>query len=243
MDGRDIRAGGALYERILDDVRARIVSGEWPPEHRIPSEHEFTRAYGCSRMTVNKALSRLAEAGLIERRRRTGSFVARPHSQSAVLKISDVGTEVAELGLPHRHEIIARATRRATRQDRELLGVATGAGVLDIVCHHFAGTTPFCLEKRIISLQAVPAAAGEDFRDLAPGSWLVAHVPWTRAEHRIHAAAASRAVAKAMGVRIGAPSLVVVRRTWRDAVPVTRVELTYNSTHEIVARFTPAGTL
>ncbi|MDE2335307.1 MAG: histidine utilization repressor [Rhodospirillales bacterium] len=243
MDGSDVRQGAALYERILGDVRARIISGEWPPGHRVPSEHEFTIAYDCSRMTVNKALTRLAEAGLIERRRRAGSFVARPHSQSAVLKISDVGAEVAELGLRYHHEVLHQAIRRATRLDRDLLGVAAGTGLLEISCRHFAGDTPFCLERRVISLTAVPEAARQDFRDLGPGAWLVAHVPWTRAEHRIRATSASREVARAMSVPAGAACLVVVRRTWRDAVPVTRVELTYDSSHVIVARFTPAGTI
>ena len=51
------------------------MSGEWAPGHRIPFEHELATEYGCSRMTVNKALSQLARAGLIERRRRSGSFV------------------------------------------------------------------------------------------------------------------------------------------------------------------------
>ena len=48
----------SLYQRILGDIRGRILSGEWPPGHRIPFEHELTEEYGCSRMTVNKALSR-----------------------------------------------------------------------------------------------------------------------------------------------------------------------------------------
>ena len=41
-------------------------------------------------MTVNKALSELAQADLIERRRRAGSFVRRPQHRSAVLKIADI---------------------------------------------------------------------------------------------------------------------------------------------------------
>jgi GntR family histidine utilization transcriptional repressor len=34
--------------------------------------------YRCSRMTVSKALSELAQADLIERRRKAGTFVRRP---------------------------------------------------------------------------------------------------------------------------------------------------------------------
>ena len=236
------RALAPLYERILGDVRTRIVSGEWPPGRKIASEHEFARDYGCSRMTVNKALTRLADAGLIERRRRSGSVVARPHSQSAVLKITDVGAEVEALGLVHRHEIVSRAERRATARDRERLDALAGARVLEIVCRHDAGGTPFCLERRLVNLAAVPEAADEDFRAIAPGAWLVAKVPWTRAENRILAVAASREVAGVLDLPVGAPCLVVVRRTWRDDAPVTWVELAYASSHEIVARFSPAET-
>ena len=60
----------SLHELILGEVEGRILSGEWPPGYRIPFEHELTAQYGCSRMTVNKALSALVKKGLIERRRR-----------------------------------------------------------------------------------------------------------------------------------------------------------------------------
>ena len=51
--------------------------------------------YGCSRMTVSKALSELAQADLIERRRKASTFVRRPTFLSAVLKIADIRAEIA----------------------------------------------------------------------------------------------------------------------------------------------------
>jgi GntR family histidine utilization transcriptional repressor len=229
----------SLHERIFSDVRSAIVSGAWSPGHRIPFEHEFSDQYACSRMTVNKALSRLAEAGLIERRRRSGSFVAQPHTQSAVLKISDVGAEVAALGLKHRFEVLSRTVRRATDRDRILLDLPDGARVLAIDCRHFAGDAPFCLEHRLVSLAAVPEAADEPFLTLPPGAWLIAKAPWTRAENVISAENASRELAEALGLAKGGAILVVVRRTWRDDLPVTRVKLSYAKGRELVARFSP----
>src|SRR5262245_51587564 len=107
----------SLYQRILGDIRDRILAGEWPPGHRIPFEHELSVSYRCSRMTVNKALSQLAKAGLIERRRRSGSFVRRPQLQSAVLEIYDIKAEVQALGLPYRYELRSRREHKATRAD------------------------------------------------------------------------------------------------------------------------------
>jgi DNA-binding GntR family transcriptional regulator len=69
-----------LYKQIRLDIERRILTGEWPPGHRIPFEHQLMTRYGCSRMTVSKALTELAQADLIERRRRAGTFVRRPRS-------------------------------------------------------------------------------------------------------------------------------------------------------------------
>ena len=102
------------------------MSGDWPPGHRIPFEHELSAEYHCSRMTVNKALSQLAKSGLIERRRRSGSFVSRPRSQAAILEIHDIRAEVQALGRPYRYELVAREIRRATAADRQRLDVAAG---------------------------------------------------------------------------------------------------------------------
>jgi len=230
----------SLHQRILADIETRILTGEWPPGHRIPFEHELTAQYGCSRMTVSKALTQLAGAGLIERRRKAGSFVTRPHSQSAVLEIHDVRAEVAALGLPYRYEILSRRKRRATRADRALFGVAPDDMTLALVCRHDAAQQPFCLEQRLINLTAAPDAAEEPFAEASPGAWLVRRVPWTSAEHRISAAATRGESARALKIAEGLPCLVIERRTWSSETPVTHVKFTYpGEVHELVARFTP----
>lgn len=232
----------SLHQRILGDIRDRIVSGEWGPGHRIPFEHELTEEYGCSRMTVNKALSQLAKAGLIERRRRSGSFVRRPQSQAAVLEIHDIRIEVEALGLPYRYELISQSRRRATTMDRERLGAdqSSSGQVLALQCLHHAGARPFCVEDRLINLGAVPEAADARFADAAPGPWLIGQVPWSSAEHVIRATAADPEVAAELNQAPGAACLVIERRTWSADRPVTHVRFTYPAdAHAVVARFTP----
>src|SRR5882724_8525826 len=88
----------ARYTEIQRALEGAIVSGEWPPGARVPSEQELLKRYRCSRMTVNKALSALAASGLIIRRRRTGSFVATPDVENNVLQIHDTEEEVLREG-------------------------------------------------------------------------------------------------------------------------------------------------
>jgi GntR family histidine utilization transcriptional repressor len=231
----------SLHQRILGDVKDRILSGEWAPGQRIPFEHELQARYGCSRMTVSKVLTELAQARLIERRRKAGSFVLHPIAQSAALEIRDIKSEVEALGLAHRHEIVHRRARRASARDRERLGLASPGPVLELTCRHFAGARPFCFEERLIHLPAAPEARKERFLEVTPGAWLIRQTPWSAAEHRIRAAAADAATALALDIKTGTACLIVERRTWRAETPVTFVRLTYPGyEHELVARFTPA---
>jgi len=87
-----------LHERIRQEIEGRIMAGDLRPGERLPSELELMAHYGCARMTVNKALSRLSESGLLERRKRAGTFVARPRTVSMVLEIPDLAQEVEGRG-------------------------------------------------------------------------------------------------------------------------------------------------
>ena len=101
-----------IAERIRSEIEARIVSGDWPPGHRIPFEHELVTQYGCARATVGKALTALVRSGLIERRRKAGTFVAYPHVQSAVLDIPDIGKAIAERTGSYRFDLLASDIRK-----------------------------------------------------------------------------------------------------------------------------------
>lgn len=230
----------SLIRRIRADISERILSGAWAPGHRIPFEHELTAQYGCSRMTVSRALAALTEAGLIERRRRAGTFVARPRTHSLVLDVPDIAAEVSARGETYSYELLARKIRPATRAELELLDLARAVDVLALRCLHRASGRSYGLEERLINLQAVPEAAGADFAATPPNSWLLAHVPWTEAEHRISAANVTRTTAGVLAVEPTAACLVVERRTWRGADKITHVRLTFpGDVYDLVARFAP----
>lgn len=236
-------AGGdrvSLHARIVADVEAAILSGAWPPGHRLPIETELAAQYGCSRMTVNKAMTRLTAAGLIERRRKSGTHVRLPQAQSAVLEISDIREEVLGLGVAYRYVLLKARRRAGSAQDRRLLGAPDAGPVLALDCLHFAGARPFCREERLIDLLTVPSAAAASFADHPPGRWLLERVPWSIAEHTIRATEAGAEMASTLLIPPGAACLVVERRTRLEDRPVTFVRLTYpGAAHALTASFRP----
>jgi GntR family histidine utilization transcriptional repressor len=231
-------AKSTLHRRIHTDIERGILSGELRPGDRIPFEHELMARYGCARMTVNKAIARLAEAGLIVRRRRAGSFVAQPKIQSVILEIPDIQSEITTRGEQYGLQLLSRKRRKATRAEEKTL--AGKGDLLALRCLHLANGRPFALEDRLISLASVPEAEHVDFAVESPGTWLLGHVPWTQAEHRISAVNADRESAKMLDVEINTACLAVERRTWRVSEHITHVRQVFPGTHyDLIARFSP----
>jgi GntR family histidine utilization transcriptional repressor len=225
-----------LGEAIRRVFEQRILSGALKPGVRLPTEQEIMAEFGCSRMTVSKALSALAVAGLIERRKRAGTFVARPRVHSMVLEVPDLAALVAARGQAYRFRLDRREETVA------LAGHLAGQPVLHLTGVHFADGTAMAFEDRTVSLAAVPEIAAADLAAEAPGTWLLHHVPWTEADTRITAVAAGAAEAGPLGVERGAPCLCVERRTWRGDAPITSVrQLFVAGSYELVAHFGPGG--
>lgn len=228
-----------LHERIRSHYEGLILSGELAPGARLPTEQELMKDYGCSRMTVNKALSALATAGMIERRKRAGTFVARPRVHSMVLDVPDLAEQVRERGQEYAYRPIRRIARLAGESAEEVLLAGKGT-LVQIDGLHLADGKPLGLEFRLVNALAVPEFVDSDFGSIAPGSWLLQHVPWTEAETRISAVVAIGEETERLGVASGTPCLCVERRTWRGSERITYVrQLFLGDAYDMVARFGP----
>lgn len=232
-----------LHERIRREIEAAILSGALRPGARLPTEHELMQQHGCARMTVNKALSALVAAGLVDRRKRAGSFVARPKVHSMVLDVPDLEQEVMQRGQRYRFDLLGREVNRADPGRAEEVQLAGGGDLLLLEGVHFADDVPLACEARLISLSAVPEIAGQSFDGASPGAWLLRHVPWTEAETRIAAVSADVAIAARLTLPLGTACLFVERRTWRGDEGITLVRQHFvGSAYDLIARFGSART-
>jgi GntR family transcriptional regulator len=67
------------YQRIADDLREAIRSGEHAPGEALPGENDLMQRYGVARMTARQALAVLQREGLAVARRGSGVFVSDFH--------------------------------------------------------------------------------------------------------------------------------------------------------------------
>lgn len=63
------------YARVIEELRRRIESGEYPPGSLMPSEHQLSDEFQITRATVVRALRVLRADGWIETQQGKGSFV------------------------------------------------------------------------------------------------------------------------------------------------------------------------
>lgn len=230
-----------LHARIHAAIAGRIRSGEWPPGTRIPPEHELTAEWGCARATVGKALAALVADGMVTRNRRAGTVVARPRIHSAVLTIPDVRAAVEARGGTYAHSILMDECRPPCCVNLGAEGHHLGESRF-LRVRHLSDGQPLMIEDRHIFLDPVPEARHADFAAEAPGAWLVAHVPWTEAEHRIAAEGTEGKVASLLEVGTGTPCLLIERRTWRRGETITLVRQWFRGdAFDLTARFGPQG--
>lgn len=108
-----------LVDKVLIDLRRKIVEKELVYGAQLPSEFELMREYEVGRSTVREAVKILTHAGLLTIKRGKGTFVAyneAAHSQHA----TETG-HIAETRHILEQAVIALAAERRTAEDLEKL--------------------------------------------------------------------------------------------------------------------------
>lgn len=68
-----------LSAQIEEQLKQQLLEGRWKAGERLPSEHELSKIFQVSRVSIRQALQSLSAQGLIETRSGDGSFVRQPN--------------------------------------------------------------------------------------------------------------------------------------------------------------------
>jgi GntR family transcriptional regulator, transcriptional repressor for pyruvate dehydrogenase complex len=120
-----------VSSRIAEQLQRQILSGELPPETRLPAESDLATELGVSRTAVRDAMRTLATRGLITVRHGHGMAVAKPSDASfaealilmlvrSELTVGDLIEARAQIEI----EIFPAAAERCTAEDIDLLASA-----------------------------------------------------------------------------------------------------------------------
>jgi GntR family transcriptional regulator, histidine utilization repressor len=214
------------WEDIRAEVMRRIRMRLWLPGAVIPTEEALAYEFGCARATVSRALRELAEAGVLERRRKAGTRVALHPVRKATLDIAVTRLEVEGRGQVYGYHLIEAVLAAAPVGVISRLGMAQGVDWLHLRCLHLADGVPFVVEDRWLN-PSVLLDPAPDFTAISANEWLVTHVSYARGDIAFSAANASEREAEMLGVAIGAALFTAERCTWGEVEPITWVRLAY----------------
>lgn len=225
------------YRDVKDKILSDIHSGLWKPGDILPGEIALAEELGCARATVNRAMRELAEAGILDRRRKAGTSVSARVVRKARIDIPLIRAEVEASGAAYRYALVSHDILPAPDWLRARLALPDGARVVHLECMHYADGHPHQFEDRWISVEAVPDVVSTDFRAIGPNEWLVAVTPFTDAEFSFFATAATDRIAGFMGIAAGDPVLAAERVTWLAGQPVTFARIFAREGYRVTTRY------
>ncbi len=74
-----------ISDEVLNQLKQSILSGEWQPNERLPSESALCEMFQVSRISIRTALHKLEAIGLIETRNGEGTYVREVDSSCVML--------------------------------------------------------------------------------------------------------------------------------------------------------------
>ena len=152
-----------LHHQVYLDLRGAIDRGEWHAGDRMPTERDLTIRYGCSLITIRRALDELSREGRLERARGRGTFVTAPPIVRDIAARASFADEMRARGLDPYAEVLAAAEEPAPPAVAEELGIAPGAPVWYLERVRGADGVPLLLEQAHLSAVVFPGLLDEDF--------------------------------------------------------------------------------
>ena len=133
----NLERGKTLADVAYEEMCSLIEGGSWPTRSKLPSETVLATRFGMSRPVIRQALSRLRDAGLIQSRQGSGSYVlgVEPSAEAAAPPVNfpSIGS-VADLEsfLNFREGIEGEAAAMAAtrRSDRQMSDLAAASARL-----------------------------------------------------------------------------------------------------------------
>ena len=215
------------WQAVQDEVLRRIHTREWKPGDQIPNEADLALEFGCARATVNRALRTLADAGLLDRRRKAGTIVAMHPVRKATLDIPVIRLDIENRGQVYGYALQSCNRERPPSDIRARMRLPPDRAILHVISLHMADAKPYVVEDRWINVEAVPAIHDVDFEEQSANEWLVMNAPFTRGDIAFAATGATKQEAGILGIEAGEALFVIERRTWDGDMAITSVRLTF----------------
>lgn len=212
-----------LHHQVYLDLRSSLDSGEHNIGERLPPERDLARLYGCSLITVRRALDELAREGRLQRRQGKGTFVLAPRLDVGVADSLSFTEEMQRRGVDAETRLVAARPEAAAESVAAALGLPPGSPTLYLERLRLAGGEPLLLEMVHLPAERFPGLLASDLEHGSLYGLLYERygTPVTRAREALEPVLLPAREAKLLGVARGSLGLLVEGTAFtRDDTPV-----------------------
>jgi GntR family transcriptional regulator len=205
----------ALHERVRRQLSDDVLTGRHAPGQRLPSERELCARFDVSRVTLRRALTGLAEEGLLTPSHGRGWYVAANRVGEPANVLMSFSAMARSMGLTPSSRVLAQEVRPADLDEAGQLGVAPGARLLDLRRLRMLDDLPVAIDRSRVPLAVAPRIAEAAFErgslyDALTEAGAVPH----RADYSVEALPADPEQAELLDLQPGQPLLVTKQVTY-----------------------------
>lgn len=141
-----------LYRQIADHIEKGVREGALPEGSRIPSEQEWMRRLGVSRVTVRQAMDSLKKKNIIVRKQGMGTYVHKTVMTQEMDDLFGFYPALLSRGLHPKTELLAYEIQTPAREVRERLHLSPGAKALHFSRQYLLDPSLFVLIRMYFPL-------------------------------------------------------------------------------------------
>jgi len=207
----DRRSHTPLHVQLSNLLAREIRSGRILIGQLLPSEAELSERYGISRITVRQSMARLVQDKLVRRERGRGTFAIGGKVESRVDQVQrSFEEEMHALGVPFRVRLLRYGQLTPPPGVAATLQVPLGEKVYRLERLRLLRNRPFGIEIRYLSQTIGEKIPREHLRSGSVYAMIQAVLkrPVSRIQFVVSSIPASRAEARLLETKAGAPLLV-----------------------------------
>jgi GntR family transcriptional regulator len=152
-----------LYHQVYLHLVDALAHGAWKRGDQIPTERELAASFGCSLITIRRALDELSREGRLERTRGRGTFVAEPPIARNIIGPAGFADEIRSLGYQPYSMVVTARSEDATLAVANALAIPPHAPVFYLERVRGADGLPLLLEQVRLPAALVPGLLEHDF--------------------------------------------------------------------------------
>ena len=208
-----------LYHQVEEALREDIGNKRYLPGQTIPTEIELQGLFDVSRETIRKAVANLVLAGLLEKRKGLGTFVAHPKIVHRLGRLYASTEEILARGTTPGTTFIEKKEIVPPETMRREMNLKRGDNVIKIKRLRFADEKPVAVLSSYLPSDLVPDLVQVEFRNNSLYMTLeeIYGFKLDEADEVIEAGSIGKKDAKWLEIPEKTPILAVKRLTYLDS--------------------------